>query len=139
MSGGKTRDDSGSTIERLTKVCETLVETSTASNKKMDDLTNKVGYLAEVIARSEQRHEKTTDDIQRIEVNTQSLGKDFKIYKQANDDRTVQNEKQILLHGESIRRITDQQEKTQAKKDKIFYSVAVVVIGAIILHFIGLK
>lgn len=139
MSGGRTKSASESTIDRLTKVCETLVETSVQSNQKMDNLTNKVGYLAEVIARSEERHEKTADDIQRIEVNTQSLGKDFKIYKQSNDERVVDIEKQVLLHGESIKHITTTQEKNQAKKDKIFYSVAVIVIGAIILHFIGLK
>lgn len=122
------------TIERLTAVCEEFVNLSSSQmsqiNQGMAELASeqketskKLGNLAEVIAKSEERHKKSSDDIQRIEINTKDLGKDFKSYAKNNDERVVELEKQSILQKQSVDHIKEDLEKKQNNRDKLVYGV----------------
>ncbi len=118
------------------------LQQSAETNKRIDllvgvtgSMAEKLGSLAEIIAKSEERHSAHSEKSGRIEKVQILQGKEFKEYKQNNDDRVMQIEKQVLLLD-----VGDEISKDRWKAvDKFRASVLTAIIISAILIYLGLK
>lgn len=116
--------------EIQTKLAENQANQVTSTNERIDKLSDKMGQLIEIIARSEERHNTHDEKTERLETNQIELGKDFKDYRKANDERVTDVEKQVLLLEQS-EKITEKEKETKnSLRNNIIGGVAVVLIIA---------
>lgn len=118
------------------------LQQSSETNKRIDllvgvtgSMAEKLGSLAEIIAKSEERHSAHSEKSDRIEKVQIAQGKEFKEYRQKNDDRIMTVEKQVLLLD-----VGDGITKDRWKAiDKFRASILAAIVLSAILIFLGLK
>ena len=129
MSEGKIGSEG---LERVfTRYADLVSEQNTNINNRIDDLVSEtrkmaqeMGKLIGIIGKSEERHNSHIENIERIEKNQVTQGKDLKHYKEKNDDRIMVVEKQVLL--------LDKDTKINAKPWNNIKTVVVAVVGTLI-------
>jgi len=129
MNGGRIGSEG---LERVfTKYADLVSEQNANINNRIDDLASETGNIAKemgnligIIGKSEERHNSHTQALDRIEKNQKEQGKDLKVYKQSNDDRVMEVEKQILL--------LDKETKINAKPWNNIKTIVVAVVGTLI-------
>lgn len=118
------------------------LQQSSEMNKRVDrlvenmgQLADKMGSLAAVVAKSEERHNSHSERSERIEKVQSLQGRDFKEYKQNNDNRIVTIEKQVLLLD-----IEDKKFNARwAAIDKWKLTILTTISIAAIAGYMGLK
>jgi len=141
MSG----DDKGTKgLERVfSKYADLLSEQNANVNKRIDhlasatsDMAKEMGNLIGIIGKSEERHNSHTESLSRIEKNQVSLGKDLKHYKQNNDDRVMDIEKQVLLLDKSSGESKEYQKDKRKMKSGILIAAGGTLLAALIFYIV---
>ena len=138
---GKTKENDG--LETVFEKYAALhLQQSSEMNKRIDllvdnmgSMAEKMGGLIEVVAKSEERHNSHSEKSDRIEKVQIEQGKEFKKYRNHNDDRVMAVEKQVLLLDVNDKRV----ENRFSVADKRNATIITALIIAAILAFLGLK
>lgn len=126
----------------LEKYAALSLQQNAATNQKVDTLVenvssmaDKMGSLAEIIAKQEERHLSHSENNGRLEKVQIEQGREFKRYKAVNDDRMMNVEKQVLLLDVSDKRA----ESRFTATDKRNAAIITAVLIALIVGLLGLR
>lgn len=114
------------------KYAELQLQQSKETNKRIDQLSDKMGTLVEIVAKSEERHNSHNEKLDTLNENQRNLGKDFSKYKNNNDERVMNVEKQLLLldqdSSSNKKKLQDKEESSKSIRDKVLGSVITAAI-----------